>query len=394
MLSSGKKARYIVHVDMDAFFAAVEQKDHPEYRGRPVMVGANPKDGLGRGVVSTCSYEARRFGIHSAMPITKAYQLCPHAIYLPVNFKRYNEESDKIFEIFERFTPDVEPISIDEAFLDITRTYRIFGTPQEVCRKIKETIYKETHLTASVGLAPIKMVAKIASDLDKPDGFVEVTSGGSKEFLAPLDIRKLWGLGPKGEKIFRKYGLNTIGDIAKQKTDFLERMIGSAGKHFWELANGIDDREVETSDEIKSIGNEITFDVDVSDGDEILSTIRKLADKVSSRVRDQGLKGKTVTLKIRLTGFETFTRASTLKEPTQFFDVILVEAEKLWKDFNKTKTKNVRLIGLRMSHFSESSEQMDFLDQADEKNKERRHKALDAVRRKHGKDAIRWAGTL
>lgn len=388
-------ARYIVHVDMDAFFASIEQNDNPAYRGKPVIVGADPKGGQGRGVVSTCSYEARQFGLCSAMPISLAYRKCPQGIYVSGRMRRYQEVSDQVFVILARFSPDMEPISIDEAFLDISRSYKIYKTPEKTCLAIKIAIKAQTNLTASVGLAPVKMVAKIASDMNKPDAFLHVPEKQVKTFLEPLDIRKLWGLGPKTEEVFRKHGIHTIGDIGRQKIDFLESLVGCAGEHFWELANGIDPRTVDPSDEVKSISNEITFDQDVSDEKIILQTIRELTDKVSSRMRSHELKGRTVTLKIRLEPFRTFTRASTLRQATHFFDVILEEAEKLWKEFQKkTRGKKVRLVGLRMSHFDNECPQLDFFDEQEDKSRERRHKTLDAIREKHGRDSIHWAGTL
>ena len=244
-----KKRRCIIHVDMDAFFASVEQRDDPALRGRPVVVGSDPKAGKGRGVVSTCSYEARKYGIHSAMPISIAYKKCPQAVFLPVDMEKYAEASAKIHEILYSFSPDIEPISIDEAFLDITGSYHLFGTPVETCRLIKEKIKKYTGLTASIGLAPTKMAAKIASDLDKPDGLVEVTEEKLLDFLRPLDVRKIWGLGPKCEAELQRLGIQTIGDLARMDPDHLTGTFGKVGLEFWRLANGIDERPVETEPE-------------------------------------------------------------------------------------------------------------------------------------------------
>jgi DNA polymerase IV len=259
------KRRYIVHVDMDAFFAAIEQRDDPRYRAKPVIVGALPKDGKGRGVVSTCSYEARRFGIHSAMPIREAYRKCPQGIFLPVNMEKYEEVSRRIHGLLYSFTPDIEPVGIDEAFLDITGSYHLFGTALQTCLSIKKSIKEKTGLTASCGLAPTMMAAKIASDLKKPDGMVEVEDEGLLGFLWPLDVRKLWGLGPKLESALNNMGIKTIGDLAKRDVRDIESLLGKNGRHLWELSNGIDERTVETSSEAKSFSGETTFERDTSD---------------------------------------------------------------------------------------------------------------------------------
>ena len=256
------KRRFIVHVDMDAFFASIEQRDRPSLRGKPVVVGSDPKGGKGRGVVSTCSYEARKYGIHSAMPISIAFRKCPQAVFLPVDMDKYAEASDQIYEILYSFSPDIEPISIDEAFLDITGSYHLFGTPLDTGSLIKAKVRKLTGLTASVGIAPTKMAAKIASDIDKPDGLVEVTKESLVDFLRPLEVRKIWGLGKKCEDELARIGIRTIGDIAARDPDELENILGKVGLEFWRLAHGIDERTVESAGEAKSISNEITFDID------------------------------------------------------------------------------------------------------------------------------------
>ena len=260
-----EKERFIVHVDMDAFYASVEQRDFPEYQGKPVIVGADPKGGQGRGVVAACSYEAREFGIHSAMPISFAYKRCPHGVYLRGNMKIYVDISRQVFQILERFTPDVEPISIDEAFLDITGSYKLIGTPEETCKKIKAAIQAETGLVASIGMAPNKMTAKIASDLEKPDGLVIVSREGLLDFLHPLPVGKLWGVGKRTKEELTRLGIKTIGDLASKDIKDLSKLLGKSGVHVWKLANGIDPRDVETSVGIKSIGHEHTFDEDVTD---------------------------------------------------------------------------------------------------------------------------------
>jgi DNA polymerase-4 len=384
-----KKKRYIVHVDMDAFFAGVEQRDNPACKGKPVIVGADPKGGKGRGVVSTCSYEARKFGIHSAMPISIAYRKCPHGIFLGVNMAKYARESHRIFEILERFTPDIEPISIDEAFLDITGSYHLFGTPVETCQKIKSTVRTETSLTASIGLAPNMMTAKIASDIGKPDGLIKVDEENLLDFLYPLPVEKLWGVGEKTKQELVKIGIRTIGDLAKRSVEKIERYFGKNGAHAWGLANGIDPRKVEATDEVKSISNEHTFEEDTGSDHAIKDTIMHLSEKVSRRLRKAGLKGKTVTLKIRFSDFKTYTRARTLKVPTNFVDNIYENSLSGLEEFD-LKTKKVRLLGVKASNFTEASWKSELFDEeTDEaRKKERLHKALDRIIDRFGEGAI------
>jgi nucleotidyltransferase/DNA polymerase involved in DNA repair len=386
--------RFIVHIDMDAFYAAVEQRDNPDLRGKPVIIGADPKEGKGRGVVCTSSYEARKFGVHSAMPISIAYKKCPKGIFLPVDMEKYEKISHQIREILDEFSPDIEPVSIDEAFLDISSSYKIFGTPRATCLLIKARIKKETGLTASVGLAPIKMAAKIASDLCKPDGFLEVKEEKLKDFLFPLDIDKLWGVGEKTKIAFNRMGIYRIGDLAKKNPEELAKTFGKNGFHVWQLANGIDERTVETLEEPKSVSNEFTFDVDTSDENQIKSVLMFLSEKVARRLREGNLKCKTITLKIRLAGFETFTRAVTIDAPTNFEEVIYKEVKKLYDDFD-TKGKAIRLIGVKASGFGETDIQQSlFHDDKSDKKKEKLHEALDKIKNKFGDDAVHRAAVL
>lgn len=382
----------IVHVDMDAFFASIEQRDNPKLRAKPVIVGADPKGGRGRGVVSTCSYEARRFGVHSAMPISIAYRKCPRAVFLPPDMEKYAAVSRRIYRIFYDFTPDIEPVSIDEAFLDISRSFGIFGTPIETCRKIKSRIRAETGLTASVGLAPTKMAAKIASDLKKPDGLVEVTSRGLGDFLRPLDVGKIWGLGAKCKAALNNMGIRTIGELAERNPGELTAAFGKNGFYFWQLANGIDESKVEAEETAKSVSNEVTFEDDTSDTNLIRSTLLSLCEKVSSRLRSAGLKGKTITMKIRLEGFETHTAGTTLDMSTNFADMIYREIKKLYSGF-KTRGRKVRLIGAKVSNLSPSDlRESLFTDEADKK-REDVHRAVEEIKERFGYDAIYRAGS-
>lgn len=384
------KKRFIVHVDMDAFFAAIEQRDNPRLRGRPVIIGADPKKGKGRGVASTCSYEARKFGIHSGMPISVAYRKCSGAIFLPVNGAKYKKVSRKIYSIFYDFTPEVEPVSIDEAFMDITGSHHLFGPPHKTCLLIKERIKKETGLTASVGLAPTKTAAKIASDLKKPDGFVGVTQKGLLDFLRPLDISRMWGLGKKTEEVFRTAGINTIGDIAKMDIKELVDLFGKNGAHFWYLANGIDERPVETEDEAKSVGNEVTFEKDTADEGEIEGALMRLSEKVSGRLRREGLKGRTVTLKIRLQGFKTYTRAVTMRTPNNFADVLYKEIKVLYNKFERGG-KKVRLVGVTVSRLASAGIQDTLFNESADKKREDIHEAVDKIKKRFGSKFIHRA---
>ena len=382
-----RKPRSIVHVDMDAFFAAIEQRDNPQYRSKPVVVGADPRGGKGRGVVSTCSYEARRFGIHSAMPISHAYRKCPHAIYLTPDMERYAAVSAQIFTILNSFTPDIEPIGVDEAFLDITGSHHLFGTPVETCLTIKSRIKSETGLTASVGLAPTMMAAKIASDLKKPDGMVVVKPDELLEFLRPLEIRRIWGLGPKAEEALTKIGIRTIGDIAAADIDRLEELFGSSGRHFWQLANGIDERSVSNETEAQSVSNETTFDIDTRDTDLIEGALMQLCEKVSARLRGDRIKCRTVTLKIRLTGFHTYTRSVTLVTPTNFSDILYKDTKSLYNKFD-TNGRAIRLIGVKASRLIDAGIKETLFSDSDDLRREKTHRAIDTLRNKFGEDVI------
>jgi len=273
--------RSILHLDLDAFYASVEVLDRPELRGKPVIVGGDER----RGVVAAASYEARRFGVHSAMPTATAKRLCPKGIFLPVRMSRYGEMSDTVFAIYRRFSPLVEPLSIDEAFLDVTGCERLFGSAKEVARKIKAAVREETGLTVSAGVAPNKFLAKIASDLGKPDGLTVVPLGGEHDFLDPLPVGKLWGVGKVTEEALLGRGIRTIGDLRRSSRETLVRTFGAHGEHLHELSHGLDDRPVETEREAKSVGHEDTYDHDLRDRGAMRRELLSLADRVSSRER-------------------------------------------------------------------------------------------------------------
>ena len=383
-------SKIIAHIDMDAFFAAIEQRDNPEIRNKPVIIGADPKRGKGRGVVSTCSYEARHYGIHSAMPISVAYKRCPHAVFLPIDALKYKRTSKKIFEILYAFTPDIEPVSIDEAFFDITSTYRFYKTPINICMEIKKRIKQYLRLSASVGIASNKMVAKIASDFCKPDGLLEIKREDLLNFLQPLPVEKLWGVGPKTQKILNEMRVKTVKDLSRISREFLFRRFGEHGWHLFSLAHGIDLRELQVLNEVKSISHEYTFDRDTSDKVQINRTIMRLSEKVSHRLRKTDLKGKTVSLKIRFQGFKTCTKAHTFIQKTNFTDVIYKKAKELFDGLYKSGMK-IRLIGIKMSNFSNPYVQESlFIDNSNHR-KESVYKAIDVIKNNFGEKAIRRA---
>ena len=347
--------RALLHLDMDAFFAAVEQRDRPELCGLPVIVGADPHGGRGRGVVSTASYEARRFGVGSAMPISQAYRLCPQGIYVPVDGEKYGRVSEQLMEILRRFTDLVEPLSIDEAFLDVTGSRRAMGTAELIARNIKATIQEELRLTASVGVATCKLIAKVASDMRKPDGLVVVPAGTEADFLAPLPIRRLWGVGPKTEERLARLGIHTIGDLAGAEPTRLERRLGHHGHDLIRLAKGIDDRPVaKTLGAARSIGQEHTFEEDTRDPARLRRTLLGLADGVARRLRQHELAGRTVTLKYRDSTFRTVMHGRTLREPTDRGDAIFAAVQALFEEVHGSR--HVRLLGIYVSGFEPSAQ--------------------------------------
>jgi len=350
--------RTILHLDMDAFFAAVEQRDRPELRGEPVIIGADPRGGRGRGVVSTASYEARRFGVGSAMPISQAYRRCPHGVYLPPDMEKYAHESERVMEILRRTTDLVEPVSIDEAFLDVTGSARALGDGETIARRLKQQIREETRLTASVGVAGSMLVAKVASDMRKPDGLVVVPPGTEAAFLAPLPVRRLWGIGPKMEEQLAKLGVTTIGELVSLDPSRLERRLGTHGHDLQRLARGQDEREVTASGAgPKSLGQEHTYGEDTDDPSRLRATLLQLADAVAARLRAHGLRARTVTLKYRDERFSTTTHARTLREPTDSGGVLFETASALFADVHQDR--RVRLLGIYTSHFGEETPQLE-----------------------------------
>ncbi|MCP4572266.1 MAG: DNA polymerase IV [bacterium] len=344
-----EEPRAILHVDMDAFYASVEVLDDPSLRGLPVIVGGTPE---GRGVVSAASYEARRYGVHSAMSAARARQLCPDGVFLRGRMERYAEISAAIFDVMRDFTPLVEPLSIDEAFLDVTGCRRLFGPPERLGRAVKDRIAADLGLTASVGLAPNKFLAKLASDLDKPDGFVVVPRDDVAGFLAPLEVTRLWGVGPATAKLLADMGIHKVADLLAHPRGALVDRWGDHARKLLELAVGRDERPVIPDHEAKSIGNETTFAVDVADQEHLEEILDHLADKVARRLRRHGLSARTVTLKARYTDFETHTRSATLPEATERTVVIRDAARDLLRRRLGRRGRPLRLVGVMTSNLT------------------------------------------
>jgi DNA polymerase-4 len=342
-------ARQILHIDMDAFFASVEQRDDPQLRGRPVLVGGPSR----RGVVAAASYEARTFGVHSAMPMVEALRRCPQAVVVPGRHERYSEVSRDVFSIFERYTPLVEGLSVDEAFLDVTASRALFGDGEAIARRIKSEVRDETGLVASAGVAPCKFAAKVASDLDKPDGLVVVPADGVAEFLAPLPVERMWGVGPKASERLRAAGISRIGDIARASEGTLGRLLGpSWGSHVRELACGLDVREVDPERDAVSVGAEETFEEDLRSAADLERHLLSQAGRVAGRLHRAGLFGRVVMVKVKYSDFTLKTKRVTLAEPVADTDSIYRAARALLAQFDLHRP--VRLTGVAVSGLSEA----------------------------------------
>jgi DNA polymerase IV len=340
--------RIIIHADLDAFYASVEQLDNPELRGKPVVVGGSPE---GRGVVMAASYEARRFGVRSAMPMSRALRLCPHAIRIPARFDRYIELSREVMEIFRDITPLVAPMSLDEAFLDTTEQMDGFERPESLGRYLKEEVRKRTGLVLSVGIAANKLVAKIASDTGKPDGLVVVPQGAEAAFLAPLKVRALWGVGPKTEAVLNAAGYHAIGQLAAAGPAHLETSLGARSLWLYDMARGIDDSPVSTDHERKSVGAENTFPRDLPDGPELRAELDRIAESVARRLEKSGFRARTVVLKLRYANFRTITRQSSRPLPIAEASEVSVAANALLDSVIKPDDR-FRLIGIHATNLA------------------------------------------
>jgi len=386
------KAREIIHVDMDAFYASVEQHDHPELKGKAVLVGG---DARSRGVVSAASYEARKFGVHSAMPTAQAIRRCPHAVLLPVRMDRYAEVSHTIRTIFKKYTPLVEPISLDEAFLDVTDSTNLFGCAEEIGRAIKREILEQTHLTASVGVAPNKFLAKLASDLKKPDGFVVITEQNKQQILDPLPAGKIWGVGEVTEKALKSRGIHTIGQLRTSSLEQLQSIVGNGAADLQRLARGEDDREVEPDRQCKSLSSEQTFATDISDATILLGVLLEQVEEVAQRLRQEKLKARTITLKLRYGDFRTVTRSDTLSEATNVTQTLWETAERVFHQWHARAGGPLRLLGFGVSGLApeQAGQQMLFRDPEEEKLK-RLDQVVDKIRDRYGNRAAhRGTGT-
>jgi len=380
--------RAILHVDMDAFFASVEQRDDPTLAGKPVLVGGTGS----RAVVAAASYEARVFGCHSAMPMVVARRLCPGAVIVKPNGRRYGEVSREIFEILARFTPMVQPISVDEAFLDVTGSRRLLGDAVSIAREIKRVVRNETQLTASIGVAPNKLVAKIASDLDKPDGLTVIRAREVQARLSPLSIDRLWGVGPKSADRLGKLGVYTFGDMQSLGHEALDAVFGSSAQSMWNRCRGIDDRPVHTDGGAKSISHETTFGANLESADAVRAVLLDQVEQVARRLRAKRRRGRTVSIKIRYGRFETITRSVTLEQATDRTDEIAREARRL---FNAWAFQPVRLIGVGVSELTQSTEEQLGLFSVVQSAQQRAiDRASDTIIERFGKGAIRRGGTL
>jgi DNA polymerase-4 len=383
--------KHIIHLDMDAFYPSIEVLDNPSLKGKPVIVGG----GKERGVVSSASYEARKFGIHSAQPIAKAKRLCPGGIYLPVRMSRYQEVSKQIFEIYHCFTPLVEPLSIDEAFLDVTGSIRLFGRSENIAKKIKQIILIKTGLTVSAGVASSKFVAKIASDIDKPDGLTVVPPNSVRGFLDPLPIKKMWGVGKVTQLALSRLNIHTFRDLRKTPVKVLEKKFGKHGVRIHLLAMGVDERDVIPEHDVKSIGHEQTFLQDIISLDAAQKELLTLADKVARRMRHKGLTGKTITLKVKYFDFVQITRSTTLPESVNDGLEIYLTACRLLEKTEVTK-KPIRLLGISLSQLSflGIGTQLSLFDQDQSSQKRQRlNTVLDSLYERFGDESV-IPGTL
>jgi len=379
--------KQIIHLDMDAFYPSVEVLDNPELRGKPVIVGGSKQ----RGVVSSASYEARKFGVHSAQPMAAAMRLCPNGIVLSGRMARYQEVSEQVFEIFHIFTPMVEPLSIDEAFLDVTGSARLFGSPVEIAKKIKQAVVEKTGLTISAGVAPSKFIAKVASDMEKPDGLTVVPAGKVREFLDPLPIKKMWGAGKVTQNALARLSIHTFKDLRLASVEVLKKAFGKHGIHMHQLAWGIDQRDVVPLHDVKSIGHEDTYTRDILDLEPAKRELLFLANRVARRMRRKGLEGKTITLKVKYSDFKRITRSATLHHYTNDSADIYSNVCRLLEKTAVGK-RPVRLLGISLSNLSDTGcgQQLSLFNQ-DEVNGKRKelNRTADSILEKFGKQAIR-----
>ncbi|HEX4378861.1 MAG TPA: DNA polymerase IV [Candidatus Acidoferrum sp.] len=380
----------ILHVDMDAFFVSVELLERPELRGKPVIVGGGPDQ---RGVVTSASYEARKFGVHSAMPLRTAGKLCPHGIFLDGHHKKYGEWSDRVATILGKFSPIVEMTSIDEAYLDLAGTERLHGPPLAAADKLLRTITSTTGLPCSGGLGSTRLIAKVGSEQAKPRGLVWIVPGSEARFLAPLPVRKIPGIGEVTERSLLALGLKTVGDLADVPHEKLQKIFGQWGTALYRKARGGDSYEFVIDAEPKSISHNHTFGEDTADAPTLLTMLSHLSQKACKRLRESGLSARTLTLTIRYTGFDTYTRSKTLPEPTNLDADIFAIYQNLFHEHRNLKRK-VRLLGVALGGFSHGNEQLDLLESEKRAKLEKLVKATDGLRNRFGFDSVQFGGSL
>jgi DNA polymerase-4 len=382
----------ILHIDMDAYYASVEIRDNPHLADKPVIIGGSP---TGRGVVSTANYIARKYGVHSAMPTSQAIRLCPHATFIRPRMAHYAAISKQIRGIFHRYTDLVEPLSLDEAFIDVSGSRRLFGDAVAIAELIKASIANELGLTASAGVAPNKFLAKVASDLEKPNGLVVVARDAIQSFLDPLPVSRVWGVGAQTQMKLAGYGVHTIAQLRQLSLDTLKSAFGIHSEHFWRMARGLDTRAVVPDREAKSISHETTFQRDLTDRESLQAWLLDLTDQVARRMRRCKLVGRTVQLKIRYSNFETIARSCTLAEPTHSTDTFARTALELFSQSHIRFDRGIRLIGMGVDKLSQNRPvQLTLFDQDDAARSKRIDKATDEIREKFGTWALKRGSSL
>lgn len=383
--------RIIFHVDMDAFFAAIAVLDNPALAGKAVLTGGSGK----RGVVTTASYEARRFGCHSAMPMSQALRLCPHATVVRVPGERIRACSQAMFKVLDDFSPLVQPLSVDEAFLDMTGTDRLMGPPETVAQQLKNQIFRETGgLVASVGVAPNKFLAKLASDLEKPDGLTVIPPApdGIQAILDPLPISKIWGIGPATQRKLQQRGIKNIADLRRLTEAQLKQSFGNHAQRYYRLARGLDDRPVTPDHTAKSIGHEQTFAVNLTDPDDILAVMLDQAEQVGTRLRKHQLRARGLTVKIRFGDFQTITRSTTFDVPTDLTESIYASAKALFQAWAESGFRSVRLVGISAYPLTDAQEQAELFPDPRKQKQKKLDSALDQITAKFGKRTVRRGG--
>ena len=382
----------IIHIDMDAYYASVEIRDNPQLADKPVIIGGSP---TGRGVVSTANYIARKFGVHSAMPTSQAIRMCPHAILIRPRIDHYAAISKQIREIFLNFTDLVEPLSLDEAFIDVTGSRQLFGDAVTIAKQIKLRIASEIGLTASAGVAPNKFLAKVASDLEKPNGLVVVEPDAISAFLDPLPVSRVWGVGAQTQKKLESYGVHTIAQLRQLSLEVLKSAFGINSDHFWRLSRGIDSRAVVPDRDAKRISHETTFQHDLTDQASLRAWLLDLTDQVARRMRWYKIVGRSVHLKVRYSNFETITRSRTLNEPTNSTAALARLAAELFSQSELQFDRGIRLIGMGVDKLScNQPVQLSLFDQEDAERSKRVDKATDTIRDKFGKLALKRGSTF